>query len=85
MFGIGMMELLLILALALIFIGPKKMPVIARALGRGVREFRNAADDLKHNIDVDAQPTQSQNGEFTRPSCTPLKKQKGAEGGDSGE
>ncbi|MDY0212158.1 MAG: twin-arginine translocase TatA/TatE family subunit [Desulfuromonadaceae bacterium] len=55
MFGIGMPELLLIMALALIFIGPKKMPDIARALGRGMREFRNAADDLKRTIDIDAQ------------------------------
>ncbi|MDY0191145.1 MAG: twin-arginine translocase TatA/TatE family subunit [Desulfuromonas sp.] len=55
MFGIGMPELLLIMALALIFIGPKKMPDIARALGRGMREFRKAADDLKHSIDIDAQ------------------------------
>ncbi|MDY0292205.1 MAG: twin-arginine translocase TatA/TatE family subunit [Desulfuromonadaceae bacterium] len=55
MFGIGMPELLLIMALALIFIGPKKMPDIARALGQGMREFRNAANDLKRSIDIDAQ------------------------------
>lgn len=55
MFGIGMPELLLIMALALIFIGPKKMPDIARALGKGMREFRSAADDLKRSIDIDAQ------------------------------
>ena len=47
MFGIGMPELLLILALALIVIGPKKLPDIARALGRGLAEFRRATDDLK--------------------------------------
>ncbi len=55
MFGIGMPELLLIMALALIFIGPKKMPDIARALGQGMREFRNATDDLKRSIDINAQ------------------------------
>ena len=54
MFGIGMPELLLIMALALVFIGPKKLPDIARALGRGMREFRNATDDLKRSIDIDA-------------------------------
>jgi len=47
MFGIGMPELLLILALALIVIGPKKLPDIARALGRGLAEFRRATDELK--------------------------------------
>jgi len=54
MFGIGMPELLLIMALALVFIGPKKLPDIARALGHGMREFRNATDDLKRSIDIDA-------------------------------
>ncbi len=47
MFGIGMPELLLVLALALIVIGPKKLPDIARALGRGFAEFRRATDELK--------------------------------------
>ncbi len=50
MFGIGMPELLLILALALIVIGPKKLPDIARALGKGLAEFRRATDELKSSI-----------------------------------
>jgi TatA/E family protein of Tat protein translocase len=44
MFGIGMPELLLILALALIVLGPKKLPELARALGKGMAEFRRATD-----------------------------------------
>ena len=47
MFGIGMPELLLILALALIVLGPRKLPEIARALGKGLAEFRRATDELK--------------------------------------
>ena len=47
MFGIGMPELLLILGLALIVLGPKKLPELARALGKGLAEFRRATDDLK--------------------------------------
>jgi Tat protein translocase TatB subunit len=47
MFGIGMPELLLILALALIVIGPKKLPDIAKALGRGLAEFKRATDEMK--------------------------------------
>ena len=47
MFGIGMPELLLILALALIVLGPKRLPDIARALGKGLSEFRRATDELK--------------------------------------
>ena len=50
MFGIGMPELLLILALALIVLGPKKLPELARALGKGMAEFRRATDDLKYEF-----------------------------------
>jgi TatA/E family protein of Tat protein translocase len=47
MFGIGMPELLLILGLALIILGPKKLPELAKALGKGMAEFRRATDELK--------------------------------------
>jgi Tat protein translocase TatB subunit len=50
MFGIGMPELLLILALALIVLGPKKLPELARALGKGMAEFRRATDELKDEL-----------------------------------
>lgn len=50
MFGIGMPELLLILALALIVLGPKRLPEIARALGKGMSEFRRATDELKDEL-----------------------------------
>lgn len=53
MFGLGMQELILILVVALVIIGPKKLPDIARALGRAMREFRRATDDLKQNFDMD--------------------------------
>lgn len=50
MFGIGMPELILILVIALIVLGPAKLPEIARTLGRGMREFRRATDDLRDNL-----------------------------------
>lgn len=46
MFGLGAGEILLILLFALIFIGPKKLPELARGLGKGIREFQKAKDDL---------------------------------------
>lgn len=52
MFSIGMTELILILVLALIFIGPGKLPEVARFLGRGLREFRRASDEFKRTVDL---------------------------------
>ena len=53
MFGIGMPEMLLILAIALIVIGPKKLPDLAKSLGRAMREFKRATSDLKETLAVD--------------------------------
>ena len=50
MFGIGMPEMLLILALALIVIGPKKLPDLAKSLGRAMREFKRATSDFKETL-----------------------------------
>jgi TatA/E family protein of Tat protein translocase len=46
MFGLGAGEILIILVFALIFIGPKKLPELARNLGKGIREFQKAKDEL---------------------------------------
>ena len=54
MFGIGMTELLLIAGLALIVLGPKKLPELARALGKGFAEFKRATNELKSTIEIEA-------------------------------
>jgi len=53
MFGLGMPEILLILAIALIVIGPKKLPDLAKTLGRAMGEFKRSAQDFKRSIDVE--------------------------------
>ena len=53
MFGMGMPEIILVLAIALIVLGPKKLPEIAKSLGRGIAEFKKATQDFKENIEVD--------------------------------
>ena len=55
MFGIGMQEVVLICAIALIVVGPKKLPELARALGKGYAEFRRAFDDMKRTVETDLQ------------------------------
>ncbi|HAZ14769.1 MAG: hypothetical protein A2X86_22400 [Bdellovibrionales bacterium GWA2_49_15] len=53
MFGLGAGEMLLVGLITLIFIGPKKLPELARGLGKGLREFQNAKSDLQHNLTDD--------------------------------
>ena len=53
MFGIGMQEIIVILVLALIVIGPKKLPEVAKALGKGYGEFRRAFEDMRTSINTD--------------------------------
>ena len=53
MFGIGFEHLLVIMVVALLVVGPDKLPNVARALGRGYAEFRRTMDDLRSTMDQD--------------------------------
>ncbi len=55
MFGIGMPELILIAVVALIVLGPKKLPDLAKSLGRALREFKKATAELKETFQVDSE------------------------------
>ena len=50
MFGIGMPELMVIMVVALVVLGPKRLPEIARALGKGLAEFRRATSDVNEEL-----------------------------------
>jgi TatA/E family protein of Tat protein translocase len=50
MFNIGLPELLIILAIALIVFGPNKLPELAKAVGRAMREFKKATDEVKESF-----------------------------------
>jgi len=56
MFGsIGVPELLIILAIALLIFGPKKLPEVGKSIGRALREFRKTSDEIKGKIEDEIQ------------------------------
>ena len=56
--NIGPLELIIILAIALLIIGPGKLPDVGAALGKSIREFRKASSDVQEavNVSVDTSP-----------------------------
>ena len=52
-FGIGVPELLIVLVIALIVLGPKKLPEVGRSLGSGMREFKDSISGAKRDDDDD--------------------------------
>lgn len=91
MFGIGPVELAVVLVVALLVMGPKKLPELARTLGRGLAEFRRASNDLKRSIDLDLEsheieppPGPNQAG-LSMDSDTPANTEEAAESDASGQ
>lgn len=52
MFGMGTWEILVIFIFILILFGSKRLPEIARGLGKGIQEFKKAANELKNDLDL---------------------------------
>ena len=61
MFGIGFQEMLIILVVVLIFFGPKRLPDLAKSLGKGIAEFKKASDEVRKGIE-DAVKEESETG-----------------------
>jgi sec-independent protein translocase protein TatB len=56
MFGLGFWEIVVIAVVALLFIGPDRLPKFFRALGRATREFQRASKELRENLSIDEPP-----------------------------
>lgn len=60
MFGLGAMEIAVILVIALIVIGPSKLPQMMRGLGKGLAEFKRMSNDVKSTLDHEIQQADSE-------------------------
>lgn len=52
MFGIGMPEMVVIIVVALVVLGPKRLPEVARALGKGLAEFRKVTGEVNRELEA---------------------------------
>jgi TatA/E family protein of Tat protein translocase len=66
MFGLGFGELVIVFLIALIFIGPKKLPELAKGLGKGIRDFQNAAKGFSDQLQESENETPKTENQPTR-------------------
>ena len=68
--SIGMPELMIILLIALIVFGPRKLPELGRSLGRSLGEFKRASNELRHTLDEEIRLEEQRNADRQRTSET---------------
>lgn len=67
-FNIGSQELLVILVIALIVVGPQRLPELSRSIGKGLRELRKVQDDMKDMVKFDLEPDRDTPARSRRPA-----------------
>ena len=65
MFGIGLPELIVIMVVALLVVGPSKLPELARSLGKTFQEFRRMADEVKESFEEETADTNHSSEQHT--------------------
>ncbi|HEX9191146.1 MAG TPA: twin-arginine translocase TatA/TatE family subunit [Candidatus Deferrimicrobiaceae bacterium] len=71
MFGIGFQEMLIILVVVLIFFGPKRLPDLAKSLGKGIAEFKKASEEVRKGIEEAVKEESTGEGGKSPESPTP--------------
>jgi sec-independent protein translocase protein TatA len=71
MFNIGPLELVVILVVALLVVGPQKLPEVGRSIGQGIREFRKAQEEVRRSLRSTLQDDDGQPKRPARPKRTP--------------
>ncbi len=74
--SVGMPELIIILVIALIIFGPRKLPELGRSLGKSIGEFKKASNELRSTLEEEIRveeqrERQTQTAASTPPSATP--------------
>jgi sec-independent protein translocase protein TatA len=64
-FGIGPLELIIVLVIVLVIFGPKRLPGLGRSLGTGMREFKDSISGKDHDADKEEAPKESERIERT--------------------
>ncbi len=73
MLGLGVGEVIIILVVALVVLGPTKLPQVARQVGKGLREFRRHASDLQNTFDEVAREAEREERERERKTAIGMK------------
>jgi sec-independent protein translocase protein TatA len=68
---LGTQDLLVILVIAVVIFGPKKLPELAKGLGRAMREFKNATEDLKENLQDETRELSTSKSEVVKETDRP--------------